>query len=302
MDEVSSSSSDTSSSSSSNIEQSSSSEVGSSSSGDVSSSFSDTSSSSSENSSSSSADVSSSSGGSSSSSAIIYGDWCKDFDPDTEVEHYGKMKKQLCDPRDDKRYAYVEIGDQTWMAENLNLEAIGSKCGDGYILSSANTEICDKYGRLYDWSTTMGFDEACNTNFCLDQLETPHRGICPVGWHVPSKDEWSTLSSFIKTNHGNYVGTYLKATSDWKDDEGRTGNGDDTFGFSALPGGFGSPGGSITFAYVGELSYWWSSTENSSIDWLKNNAYNQYIMYQNVAFFSGEIGKNLLYSVRCMKD
>jgi len=100
----------------------------------------------------------------------------------------------------------VEIGGQTWTAENLNCNVSGSKCyGD----DPAN---CEKYGRLYTRATA-------NT-------------ICPSGWHLPSVAEWVALGSISK----------LKATSGWSSN----GNGTDDYGFSALPGGLGRSDGSFS--------------------------------------------------------
>ena len=109
------------------------------------------------------------------------------------------------DSRDGQVYRSVKIGEQTWMAENLNYAVDSSYC---YNDSSEN---CQKYGRLYE---TVDITKS----------------VCPEGWHFPEFNETETL---IK-NAGTYIaGRNLKAQSGWAED----GNGKDALGFSALPGG-----------------------------------------------------------------
>jgi uncharacterized protein (TIGR02145 family) len=196
-----------------------------------------------------------------------------------------------------KTYNTIVVGTQTWLAENLNYDADGSKCYN-------NQEInCDKYGRLYDWSTAMGFAAACNSSSCSEQIETPHQGICPDGWHIPSNADWNELYHYAdgtldgSTNlSSNYdsptAGKYLKATSGWNGN----GNGLDTYGFSALPGGGGNSGGN--FASVGSNGNWWSASENNSY-----SAYNRgmYYYYED-AYYYDYYDKGYLQSVRCLQD
>jgi len=167
------------------------------------------------------------------------------------------------DPRDNKTYRVVKIGNQVWMAENLNYNASGSKCYDN---NSAN---CDKYGRLYNWNTA--------------------RIACPNGWHLPSNGEWQILVNLAGGD--NSAGKKLKATSGWKNN----GNGTDALGFSALPGGNGYSVGS--FLYVGSLGYWWSASEYSSY-----NAYYRYMGYDSERVSYGGYEKDILFSVRCLQD
>ncbi|MFI4955126.1 MAG: FISUMP domain-containing protein, partial [Gammaproteobacteria bacterium] len=91
----------------------------------------------------------------------------------------------LVDMRDGKQYKTVCIGNQTWMAENLNYDASGSVC---YNNDPAN---CAIYGRLYDWNTIM--------QGALSSTSVPSgvQGVCPKGWHVPSKAEFDTLMMFL---------------------------------------------------------------------------------------------------------
>jgi uncharacterized protein (TIGR02145 family) len=150
------------------------------------------------------------------------------------------------DARDGQIYRYVTIGTQTWMAENLNFNASGSFCYDNVASN------CDTYGRLYDWVTVMGFESSCNENYCVS-LQSPHRGICPVGWHVPSRDEWEDLIKYVEPDSiyywwDNLAGLRLKSTNGWRDWDGNdAGNGTDDFGFSALP-------------INGNSGAWWSAT------------------------------------------
>jgi len=205
---------------------------------------------------------------STSSSSGILGDLCGDFDPDLEVEHYGKMKKQFCDERDGKKYVYVQIGSQIWMAENLNYNAVGSLChGDNTGGDSQNR--CDTYGRLYDWQTSLA--------------------VCPAGWHLPGKDEWEDLVDFIGSD---VAGKKLKAEeSGWIYDV--THFGTDDYGFSALPSSHGYY--DIGFDVL-RGGYWWVTLEYDS-----SNAWRG-----GVGSYSSKVdftycGKSYKFSVRCIK-
>jgi uncharacterized protein (TIGR02145 family)/uncharacterized repeat protein (TIGR02543 family) len=172
----------------------------------------------------------------------------------------------------------VKIGTQTWMKENLNCEVEDSKCyGD----DPAN---CAKYGRLYNWYTAMNIPTACQ------EIQAKHRGICPAGWHIPSDAEWTTLTDFV--GGSSSAGTKLKAASGWNDDNEKSGNGTDEFGFSALPGGSGSSSG---FEGVGKSGRWWSSVESGNYDYW-------YMNYSRADVGRGSYVKTTLYSVRCVQD
>jgi len=177
------------------------------------------------------------------------------------------------DFRDGRKYKAVEIGTQTWMTENLNFNAEGSKCLDN------DEKNCNIYGRLYDWETAMK--------------------ICTVGWHLPSNNEWKSLKIFA--SGGSYNGKELKATSSWKDDFGK---GRDTYGFTALPGGYSEPGSKYNpgdhFSSVGYEGYWWSSSKYDNSD----NAYGLRIKYNDADLggFYNQSGNSSLFSVRCVKD
>jgi uncharacterized protein (TIGR02145 family) len=168
------------------------------------------------------------------------------------------------DPRDRKIYNTVKIGCQTWMAENLNFEmASDNACYNN------EDSYCATYGRLYKWETAMT--------------------ACPTGWHLPSQAEWNELSDFV--GGIDMEGKHLKAARGWDED----GNGLDTYGFAALPGGYGY---SVDdFYYADRYGYWWSSTESNSY-----NAKYRRIYYQYEYADWHDYDKDFLFSVRCLQD
>jgi uncharacterized protein (TIGR02145 family) len=181
-------------------------------------------------------------------------------------------------------YRTQRIGDQVWMAENLNYDVAGSKC---YNDEPSN---CATYGRLYNWSTAMGLPSSCNSTSCASQINAKHRGICPSGWHIPSDAEWTTLTDYVGSN----AGTKLKATSGWNSYSGVPA-GTDVYSFFALPGGSGSSYGS--FYSVGDRGLWWSASEDSS-----GYAYGRYMDYDSEGVYYNYYDKSGLFSVRCLQD
>jgi uncharacterized protein (TIGR02145 family) len=177
-------------------------------------------------------------------------------------------KNSFTDNRDGKKYRTVVIGDQTWMAENLNYNASGSICNDN---KPAN---CDKYGRLYDWNTA--------------------KTACPKGWHLPNREEWRILITYTRS----YLeGIKLKATSGWNDNKGKSGNGTDDFGFSALPGGGSGP---RLRGKVGDYGCWWSGSKYQAT----NDAFFLYISNGDRNTISNDYSNkdSSLLSIRCVKD
>jgi len=191
-------------------------------------------------------------------------------------EGYSTTPPGSCDIGD---YRTVEIGEQRWMAENLNCAVSGSKC---YAYEPAN---CAKYGRLYDWETA--------------------RNICPSGWHLPSKEEWEKLFDYVKNEkcERDWFGLtdceakHLKASSGWESN----GNGTDDYGFSALPGGgadeysFGGLIGGGAWGVLGSEGNWWASEYDSDEAW-----YIHFSSYSDITFLSRS-NKNHLLSIRCVQ-
>ena len=248
--------------------------------------------------SSSSSEVPTNSSSSSGASTVSVASPCK-----TETEdncEYGT----LTDDRDGQTYKTVKIGEQWWMAENLNYAYTDvpfkyrSYTSDStswcYDNDAAN---CAKYGRLYTWAAAMdsaglipgntangcGYGEICN----LGNVKV--RGVCPEGWHLPSRDEWDTLLTAVGGKAT--AGIMLKSTEGWISN----GNGSDAYSFSALPAGDRYSNGS--YYDEGNSTNFWSSTEYDS-----NNAYYMNLNYiDDSANLYGSYKSNG-FSVRCVKD
>jgi len=206
---------------------------------------------------------------------------------DTHYCSNGIMKPYGFVTYGEQTYKTVVIGTQTWMAENLNYAGTSSQVGLCY---NNETENCNIYGRLYDWTTAMALPVNCNSTSCASQIGTKHKGICPTGWHIPSSDDWDILINAV--GGSSTAGKHLKAKSGWNNN----GNGLDTYGFSALPGGGGISGGG--FYYGGNFSDWWNSS----------GGYSGIAYDMNETFYSSEganwhtLGSSTLFSVRCVKD
>jgi len=189
-------------------------------------------------------------------------------------------------------YRTVEIGSQTWMAENLNYDVKGSKCYDN---DQAN---CDTYGRLYSWAMAMGIDAKYNREE-WGGSDVKHQGICPDGWHLPSVAEWNAL--ITEVGDESTAGKYLKTKTGWNrpKDGGVPGNGTDYYGFSALPGGFGGDSNAF-FHGVGDDGFWWSSTE---YEYDSNEAYRMGMDHRHEGASTINRSKEgYSMNIRCLQD
>ncbi len=195
----------------------------------------------------------------------------------------------MTDSRDGQTYKTVTIGSQTWMAENLNYETDFSFC-----YNSEETN-CAKYGRLYRWAAAVGKSESeCGPAYICSLPSGNIQGVCPNGWHLPSKVEWETL--FNAVGGPSTAGWVLKSTSGWNS----SGNGTDAFGFSALPAGYRTGGyriGNEGYDGEGDYAYFWSSTEDFS-----GYAYCMFLDFYIVDANLHDNIKNYGFSVRCVKD
>ncbi len=213
---------------------------------------------------------------------------------------------KVTDARDGQRYRTVEIGTQTWMAENLNYNynegTARSYCYDD---DPAN---CEKYGRLYTWSAAMdsaawfsengkdcGYGPTCSVSGNV-------RGVCPEGWHLPSNEEWNTIANYVAANTTggvDSVGYALKSVSGWKNG----GNGSDVVDFNVLPAGFfRSADYDGEFRQILGIAAFWSSTESREYSRSSWNVYAQELTYDKTRLSSDTFSKAHALSVRCVKD
>jgi uncharacterized protein (TIGR02145 family) len=171
------------------------------------------------------------------------------------------------DTRDGQVYKWTKIGTQTWMAQNVNFIP-GVNTGGYSMCYNYDPANCTTYGRLY------GFDAV--------------GWACPVGWHVPTHAEWTTLEETL--GGISFAGAKLKSVSGWS-----LNTGTDEYGFSALPGGYYDD---YDDSFKGQLDYgqWWTATRN----W--NTFPYGRIMDASKATVGYLSANNKAYSVRCLKD
>lgn len=218
---------------------------------------------------------------------------CRNAEIDTC--QYGVLE----DERDGQKYKTVVIGEQTWMAQNLNYDIEDNRRQSCY---RDEPDFCLRFGKLYSWPGVMDYDK----NRCQDDAScslTSNQGICPNGWHVPTKSEWDTLWSnvgFTSENLENgdeYGRTAVRGLiSDtsyitW-DRSGKS----DFFGFSATRHGYKTDVGDYVWMDNIVAAYWTSSE-------VYGYGYKAYVagtfLIKNVFDDYAKVGQ---FAVRCIKD
>ena len=201
----------------------------------------------------------------------------------------------LKDSRDGHEYRIVKIGDQVWMAENLNFEyKVKPTDGDSVVygnncyLNNCDSDSSMLFGRYYSWAAAM--DSAgiysANGKDCGEGLSClpayPVQGICPEGWHLPDSTEWEQLYSAM----GRAVDGMI--AGEWK-----RGMATDDYGFSAYPVGH-YEYSSSSFDAVGLTANFWSAAGQSfwkAKKWFIGSTGSLFESY----------GKRNGFSVRCVK-
>ena len=184
------------------------------------------------------------------------------------------------DERDDQVYRSVKIGEQVWMAENLNYAVDSSYCYEDSL------ENCQKYGRLYATRDIA-------------------KSACPAGWHLPDNSEFKSLIASadgrdLASGDDNMAGKALKSKSGWRNmNNGNDGNGTDSWGFSALPAGYKTVS---SFFNMKLSAKFWSSTGQKGDDYYLNITYSSDEGSLWVSIFSAQDNLSDSYSVRCVRD
>jgi uncharacterized protein (TIGR02145 family) len=180
-----------------------------------------------------------------------------------------------CKDLDGKNYPIVEIGNQWWMAENLDYKSENS------IWQYSSDTI--NYGKLYSWNEAIS--------------------VCPSGWHLPLDNEWEQLAIYINDQNGPFqkngddwfgIGEFLKTRSGWYAKDQINKNGNDYYGFSAQPAGLGYPDGSIS--RIGGNGCLWSAENISVRAWYRS------LFNSSSKYIRSSIEKEGGASVRCIKD
>lgn len=206
---------------------------------------------------------------------------------------YGEM----IDSRDGQVYKTVVIGEQTWMAENLNLET-----NNGSFCYNNEESYCAKYGRLYTWGVSMdsaglysdggngcGYIAECSPTY-------PVRGICPDGWHLPSKEEWDVILDKLKVDRESEK-TLLSAS------ELDCHCGSDKYGLSIL-GSAGRDYSGKNFGGTSRTAFFQTSSITS------NTGTHSYTLYINAEVSNSNVYASMTddwsrlyaFSVRCLKN
>lgn len=218
-----------------------------------------------------------------------------------------------------RTYKYVQIGTQSWMAENLaylpavsppDVNSLKDPCYYVYDYSGTDVEAAKltsnyrTYGVLYNWAAALAGSPSSNT------IPSGVKGICPDGWHLPSDAEWGILEKYLMDNQyyfGNLnynIAKSMASNENWKTYpiEGNPGNdmaSNNKSGFSALPAGIKSYS---KFLALGEEGYWWTSDGSFSHDGYPSIGISASLSYNEPFLSSSTEDGRTGYSIRCIKD
>jgi uncharacterized protein (TIGR02145 family) len=213
--------------------------------------------------------------------------------------HFGYAQRYY-EPIWEGKTRLARIGTQVWTRENL--EVLTFRNGDSipqainasaWVSASENQQPAwcyyefnsnngRFYGKLYNWYAVRD-----------------SRGLAPLGFHIPSDEEWTILTNYLEKDPYNpgKPGKLMKSddTRSWSN----YGYGGNQSNFSGLPGGYCSDRASYYFFLgIGEKGEWWSSTYDESANGVYTRSLHHDAIYcpKNLQHLGSGV------SVRCVKD
>ncbi len=195
-------------------------------------------------------------------------------------------------------YKTITIGSQTWMAENLRTTKHND--GTGIRLAEENNAWTNSYNKstYCNYNNTSNNDSIATFGRLYNGFAVFTGKLAPVGWHVPTDDEWATLINYLGTDTIPYFKLQEIGSTHWLSPHNSVTN---ESGFTALPGGFRYGSFGTNFMAIGKVCRFWTSSEheenaNNAWCWRWDNN-NNYISYGRNWKFKCDG-----YSVRCVKD
>ncbi|HPE56817.1 MAG TPA: FISUMP domain-containing protein [Bacteroidales bacterium] len=197
-------------------------------------------------------------------------------------------------------YPTEQIGDQCWMAKNLNIgiqiDSLHTATQNDTIEKYCYGDLeanCDIFGGLYTWDEMMKYSNTSGA-----------QGICPNGWHIPTDEEWKTMEASSDSQFGAGdpewdaagwrgldAGLNSKSETGWT----QNGNGTNLYNFNALPAGYLEYTGG--YFRLTEGAYFWSSTESDA-----DHAWRRGFHFTKDNVHRWPYEKAAARSVRCLKD
>jgi len=188
-------------------------------------------------------------------------------------------------------YKTIQIGTQTWMAENLMTSKYNDNTNITLVTDSATWSNLTTEGFCWYGNDKQTYGEIYGVLYNFYAVNTGK--LCPTGWHVPSNTDWAALIDYLGGSYSAALDLKESGLYHWIDINTGTNNS----GFTALPGGSRYMWGQ--FDGIGLYSVWWSSVISPEYPSL---AYYMSIEYNSIADAGSTCNFNFGVSVRCIKD
>ncbi len=228
------------------------------------------------------------------------------YDLGRGVEYESHYFESLIDPRDGQEYRTITIGDQVWMADNLRAVVLNDGTPISHVKKSEIWETTE--APAYCWYENASGLKKSQMGALYNWFAVNTGKLCPVGWHVPSPDEWAALKFFlgdsidwIETADTSYYVTEhaaekMMVPGTWTDSEGAVTPANES-GFSALPAGARTIYGLFYGLYT-NASFWTSSEDSYN----PGNGKSSEIYYDFGGLIDIQQYKQFGMSVRCIRD